>query len=125
MNLLTHLRTLLAPDATVTGRPYLPMSQDTVRRIVERIEELENALRPFAAISFERTSLDDYDDQVIIRIEASAGELRGARDAVRSPPESEEGRTPCVCGGSYGPIVNGASQCWKCGADHPDITRQP
>jgi len=61
------------------------MLGNEVSRLTAENERLRAALLPFASIQSQMGDYVGYPDNIIVRIEASVGELRRARAALKGP----------------------------------------
>jgi hypothetical protein len=60
----------------------------TITRLTAEVERLRAALLPFASIQSQMGDYVGYPDSIIVRIEASVGELRRARAALTQEPRT-------------------------------------
>ena len=78
-------------DAMVNERDLWKSDADRQRQIREddriKVEELRNALQPFAGIKADDgDTFDTWNDDVIIRCEVTVGDLKKARSALEAKP---------------------------------------
>ena len=82
-SLLRLLHSLCSPDAVIKGTSMVPLHRETLFAILELFDVASEAMRPFADLKAANgDDFSGYPDEVVIRFEATAGEIRRLREAL-------------------------------------------